>query len=211
MITPLISEFLSHARSQVQAPLRPSPPPPESGTWARTLTPSLTGGRRDPREFPAPLPTSGPGSREGRSGVTRISRPTPAARPLRSPLPARPRPFSPLPPRPAGSVIRLLVPLSGSHGPVIRPWRWAWSPRASRGRRRPLPRSPAAVRGPRVGQGRAASAPLPRPERPREEVLLSVSGEGRAGRPEEAAPRTARARSGRRRRRGRRRGRLRAL
>lgn len=122
MIVPLMPEFPSHARSQVPAPLRPPlcHPARESSTGRGAATLSPTRGRRDPRARPSLSPPRGPGSPGGRSEITRISSTPDLANPLQSPLPAGLAHLSTPRPSPAGSVIRLPVPLSGSHGRVIR-------------------------------------------------------------------------------------------
>lgn len=204
-----VPRALAGASPSASSPQHPSL---ESGTWARSRHP-----QPHPREAEPPGISCAPSDLRprvpGRAlwGHTDLQTDPSCSSSPPSPLPAASPLFrSPTPPR------RLRYPPPGPVIPQPRPryppWRWAGSPRASRGRRRPLPRSPAGVRGPRAGQGRAASAPLPRPGRPREEVLLSVSGEGRAGRPEEAAPRTlGPEREAEAQAEGRRRGRLRAL
>lgn len=88
------------------------------------------------------------------------------------------------------------------------PWPPAWKPCAPPPPP-PLPRPELGGRAP--GRAGAASAPLPRPGWPREEVPLSVSGEGRPGRPEGAVPRTGSAGRGEALTEGRARGWLRAL
>lgn len=194
----------------------PLPPHLEPGTWARSRQPQphrRGGGTHG--NFLRPVRPLAPGP--GRSGSHRPPDPPQLLVRLPESVTRAPRPLfgSPTPPRPARRR-RLRHP---PPGPVIRqpprprypPGRWAWSPRASRGGRRPLPRCRAGARGPRAGQGRAACTRFPGRDGRGGGPAVSQR-EGRAGRPEEAAPRTARAGRGRRRGRGRRgRGRLRAL
>lgn len=101
----------------------------------------------------------------------------------RNPLPTGLAPPPPRTLRPA------LLSSSGSRYPAS-PRAWNPCPPLAAA---PLPCSPAPrpeLWGRALGRAGAASAPLPRPGWPREEVPLSVSGEGRPGRPEGAALRT---------------------
>ncbi|KAM7325017.1 hypothetical protein ACRRTK_015270 [Alexandromys fortis] len=112
---------------------------------------------------------------------------TPASRPWWlvpwSPLLASLAPRSPTSPHPAGQLC------FRPPGPVIPP-RLGLGTHARRSPPPPPPLPCLSSRGRALGRAGAASAPLPRPGWPREEVPLSVSGEGRPGRPEGAAPRT---------------------
>lgn len=206
MIIPLIPEFLSHARSQVPPPTPPAnpglgkePPPP---------VPPAGGGTHAP---PCVQPVPGPRSQGGCSEITRISSTLdPAARPLWSPLPAGLAPLSTPPPHPAGSVIRLPVPLSRSYGPVIRPRAGPGAPARRGAAAGPSPSFQPELWGPRAEQGqsrlRAASqAGTAAGGGP------AVSQRGRPGRAAGGggAEDALRPGAGRRRRRGR--GRLRAL
>lgn len=190
MIIPLIPGFPSHARSQVPPPILPAnlglgkEPPPR--------VPPAGGGPHAP---PCVQPVPAPRFQGGCSEITRISSTLdPTACPLWNPYPlasplyllphrACPAPLSASRSRyPAAMAPLSVLALS------LEPPRVAGPPPAP-----PHLSSPSSG-GRGLGRARAASAPLPRPGRPREEVPLSVSGEGRAGRPEGAAPRT---RSGR--------------
>lgn len=117
----------------------------------------------------------------------------------RSPLPAGLAPPTPRTP-PASSAFGLPVPLS-SLASGLEALRAA----------APSPALRSELGGRAPGRAGAASARLPRPGWPREEVPLSVSGEGRPGRPEGAAPRTGSAGRGEALAEGRARGWLRAL
>lgn len=122
-----------------------------------------------PRETGPSMP-QGPGSQGGRSSTPGPASCSSPPEPVHLPHAARPAALSSSRSRyPAAP-----APLSD---PAV-------------GRCSPLPLLHSSSEGPGLGRAGAASAPLPRPGRPREEVPLSVSGEGRAGRPEGAVPRT---------------------
>jgi hypothetical protein len=211
MIILLSPQFSSHARSQVPSQLRPPRlppdrppvhPNPESRAGLGVASPSPTRQRRGPRAFTAPSRPRGSGSQAGSCGVpTGPCSWASAVRPLPSPLPYPPAsPLSLPAPRPASSVIGLAVPLSA----LVLGWE---SLRAAA----PSPASRPELGGRGQNRAGAARARLPRPGRPREEVPLSVSREGRARRPEGAAPRTGSGREREAEAEGRGRGRLRAL
>lgn len=179
--------------------ITPTPSPRDPGLGRGASIPNSTGGR-----------SWAPGES---SEITRTpSTPEPAARPLRSPLPAGLTPLS-SPPRPAGSVIRLLVPLSGSPGPVMHPRAGTGAP-ARRWSPPPPPPLAARARGgaPRAGQGRSRLRAASQ-ARTAAGGGPAVSQRGRPGRAAGGggAEDGLRPGAGRRRRRGRGRGRLRAL